>query len=706
MLAFDKLLVAKGGAGFASNWGGPNTLGNAIVDGLAACGPTARRPRSTRAASATWICTGTASGCCSPTAAPSGRSTSTAAACGACRPRIRRSRTTTPATCPTAGSCCVSNACEQAVPCTGGADVGNLHLLDADGTQRTPRHLRPGPQLEPGGDERRPRAVHAAGSTPTLPHYFTRLLFRMNPDGTGQMEYYGSNSYWPNAMYWPRPIPGHPTMVVVRRLGASRRVARRASWCCWTRPAGGTRPTACVQRMPGYGKKVEPIIQDKLVVDSWPQVRRAVSAGRAGHEPRRRQVLPGRACSDDERSTWDLCLVDIFDNITPILTGGYMTPIPLQPRPQAAGHPVARRPDSATDAMVYLADVYQGTGLQGYPRGSIKRLRIGTHHYRYAGNGDTLASSLRRRLGREADPGHGAGRAKTARPCSACRPTRRSSSSRWTPRARPSSRCAAGTRPCRARSPPASAATSGRTTGRRAKYTAAATAQAVGDRALVRADARLQLRPRGAAGARPPLRRLPQRPAVPGSATSRSPRSTCGPSGCTPDYKGDYSPAYMALQRYVRRRRLRGRLPPAGAGRIRSRHQRAGADAEEGPLQRPADRRGMGAAVHLDRLQRPLSGQLAREPPAADATSRSSAGAQVQEAVRQHRRPRRGAAAAAADRRVRAAASPRAAPGRPRRRCRALAARRRPRPRRCRQAAGPGREGTGPGRRRDDEVPA
>jgi hypothetical protein len=34
-----------------------------------------------------------------------------------------------------------------------------------------------------------------------IPHYFSRLLFRMNPDGTGQSEHYGSNSYWPNSRH-------------------------------------------------------------------------------------------------------------------------------------------------------------------------------------------------------------------------------------------------------------------------------------------------------------------------------------------------------------------------------------------------------------------------------------------------------------------------------------------------------------------------
>jgi formylglycine-generating enzyme required for sulfatase activity len=95
---------------------------------------------------------------------------------------------------------------------------------------------------------------------------------------------------------------------------------------------------------------------------------------------------------DDERSAWDVCLIDIFDNVTRILTGGYMTPIPVQPRTRPPVIP-SRVDPQREDALVYLADVYAGPGLEGYPRGSIKRLRIGSHHYRFAGNGDTRASS-------------------------------------------------------------------------------------------------------------------------------------------------------------------------------------------------------------------------------------------------------------------------------------------------------------------------
>jgi len=52
-----------------------------------------------------------------------------------------------------------------------------------------------------------------AGTTPTRRTFWNRVLMSMNPDGTGQMEYYGSNSYWPNSIFFARAIPNHPTKV-------------------------------------------------------------------------------------------------------------------------------------------------------------------------------------------------------------------------------------------------------------------------------------------------------------------------------------------------------------------------------------------------------------------------------------------------------------------------------------------------------------
>jgi len=285
---------------------------------------------------------------------------------------------------------CVSNACEQAVPCTGGADVGNLHVLDADGKNERRVTFDQdhdwNPTVMHDG-----RVLYTRWEYTDTPHYFSRLLFRMNPDGSGQMEYYGSNSYWPNAMYWPRPIPGHPTMVCC--VVSGHHGVSRAGELLLLDPAQGRHEAAgAVQRIPGWGKPVQAITMDQLVLDSWPKFAAPWPLAEPDtHRGAGKYFLVG--VQKDPFSKWDVCLVDVFDNVTPILRGGYITPIPVQPRPQPpvlASHVDLNR----TEATVYMADVYQGPGLQGFPRGSIKQLRVGSHHYRYAGNGDTAASSL------------------------------------------------------------------------------------------------------------------------------------------------------------------------------------------------------------------------------------------------------------------------------------------------------------------------
>ena len=148
---------------------------------------------------------------------------------------------------------CASNAAEQAVPCTGQPDVGNLHVLDADGRNEhrvtfdqdhdwNPVVLNDG------------RVLYTRWEYTDLPHYFSRMLFRMNPDGTGQMEYYGSGSYWPNAMYWPRPIPGHPTAVVCVVSG-HHGVSRSGELLLLDPGAAATKPTASSSGFPATSRR-------------------------------------------------------------------------------------------------------------------------------------------------------------------------------------------------------------------------------------------------------------------------------------------------------------------------------------------------------------------------------------------------------------------------------------------------------------------
>jgi hypothetical protein len=362
ILRFEKLLVVKGNPGFNTNWGGPNRLGQEI------CVLSPVRPDG----QLTTIYRGSVSDMdlhwdAQRLLFSDGKAVWEMQVDGSGLRQV--SASDPPVThydacyLPDGRILCVSNACEQAVPCTGGADVGNLHVMDADGANE--RRLtfdqdhNWNPTIMHDG-----RVLYTRWEYTDSPHYFSRLLFRMNPDGSGQMEYYGSNSYWPNAMYWPRPIPGHPTMVscvVSGHHGVS-----RSGELVLLDPAKGRHEAAgAVQKIPGWGKPVEAITMDQLVLDSWPKFAAPWPLAETGtHRGAGKYFLV--SVQKDAMSAWDLCLVDIFDNITPILKGGYITPIPLEPRPQPPIIP--SQVDVATnEATVYVADVYQGPGLKDFP---------------------------------------------------------------------------------------------------------------------------------------------------------------------------------------------------------------------------------------------------------------------------------------------------------------------------------------------------
>ena len=225
---------------------------------------------------------------------------------------------------------CASNAAEQAVPCTGQADVGNLHILDADG-----KHERRvtfdqdhdwNPVVLNDG-----RVLYTRWEYTDLPHYFSRMLFRMNPDGSGQMEYYGSGSYWPNALYWPRPIPGHPTAVVCVVSG-HHGVSRSGELLLLDPARGRHEADGVIQRIPGYRQEGRAGDPGQPGGPVWPKFAAPYPLAEAGTNRGAGKYF--LVCvQQNHAATWDLCLVDVFDNLTPILQGGYMTPIPLRRGP-------------------------------------------------------------------------------------------------------------------------------------------------------------------------------------------------------------------------------------------------------------------------------------------------------------------------------------------------------------------------------------
>ena len=262
------------------------------------------------------------------------------------------------------------------VPCEDGQSyVANLCIADADG--RGTRMLTFDqesnwyPTLLANG-----RVLYTRYEYANISHQFGRLLFQMNPDGTNQDEYYGSNSYWPNSIFYARPVPGHPTMVagVVCGHHGPNRTGRLVLFD----PARGRRETSgAVQTIPGYGKKVERIVQDDLYGADWPKF--------VHPWPLSEQYYLVSARLHPEQVEYAIYLADVFDNMVEIARlddYSLLEPIPLAARPAPPAIP--DRIDPADDrATVFIADIYQGEGLRGVPRGSVKQLRLFTYNYVY-----------------------------------------------------------------------------------------------------------------------------------------------------------------------------------------------------------------------------------------------------------------------------------------------------------------------------------
>jgi formylglycine-generating enzyme required for sulfatase activity len=268
-----------------------------------------------------------------------------------------------------------STRCFHGVPCVSGNNtVANLCMMNADGSgQRQlcfdqdhnwcPTVLNDG------------RVLYTRWEYSDSPHYFTRLLFHMNPDGTGQMEYYGSNSPWPNSTYFARPIPGHPTKVVAV-ISGHHGVPRMGELVVFDPALGRRDAHGAVQRIPGYGVPVQPVIGDQIVANSWPKFL---------HPYPLSEKYFLTAMKPDAASPWGLYLVDVFDNLVLIKeTPGYALLEPLPLRKTKRPPVIADRVDLASrEATIYLSDIYAGRGLDGVPRGTVKRLRIYEPHYAY-----------------------------------------------------------------------------------------------------------------------------------------------------------------------------------------------------------------------------------------------------------------------------------------------------------------------------------
>lgn len=269
-----------------------------------------------------------------------------------------------------------STASYQAVPCWSGIPhrVANLYRMDAEGGNVRQLCFDQDHDLYP--------TVRADGQVmysrwdyTGIRHEYLRIQMTMNPDGTGQRALYGSNSWWPNALYFARPIPGQPDRMI-GIVGDYHGVPRAGWLALFDTSRGWHDADGVVQLIPGRGKKVDPVIKEKLVTGTWPLFLHPFPLSE-------KYFLVSARLSPEHG--WALYLADVFDNLVLLHEEpgwALLEPVPVRATPAPPVIPDRIDPAAET-ATVYLHDVYLGRAMEGVPRGTVKSLRLFAYDFGY-----------------------------------------------------------------------------------------------------------------------------------------------------------------------------------------------------------------------------------------------------------------------------------------------------------------------------------
>ncbi|MCQ2393816.1 MAG: SUMF1/EgtB/PvdO family nonheme iron enzyme [Kiritimatiellae bacterium] len=225
-----------------------------------------------------------------------------------------------------------------------------------------------------------------------LPHFFSRLLMTMNPDGTRQMGFYGSNDYWPNHFGSPLAIPGDNGKFICVATGHHASKAGKLVLFDAERASAG--PAGAVQMLPGWGKQPEGRIEDGLYNGQYPRFLQPFPLGSCPDDGAGKFFLAAMKASPS--ALWGIYLVDIFDNITLLaeVEGWCLNePIAICARKRPPAIPDKRRVN-VPYATIYCGDLYQGEGLKGVPKGTVKEARIFAYHYAFNKSGSHEAVGL------------------------------------------------------------------------------------------------------------------------------------------------------------------------------------------------------------------------------------------------------------------------------------------------------------------------
>ena len=268
-----------------------------------------------------------------------------------------------------------SNIGYQGVPCVSGDDpVGNMVLYTPE--QKNLRRLtfdqdaNWNPVVMNNG-----RVMYTRWEYTDLTHYYSRIVMHMNPDGTENKALNGSGSMFPNSTFDIQPLPGHGS-AFVGIISGHHGVARSGRLIIFDPTKGRKNVQGMVQEIPHRNRPIQELIKDELVNGVWPQFVKPTPLND-------KYFLV--AAKLDPQSLWGLYLVDIYDNVTCLMQAegeGYISPILVKETKTPPAIP-DRVKLNEKEATIFIQDIYEGEGLRGIPRGTVKELRLHAYEYAY-----------------------------------------------------------------------------------------------------------------------------------------------------------------------------------------------------------------------------------------------------------------------------------------------------------------------------------
>ena len=268
-----------------------------------------------------------------------------------------------------------SNIGYQGVPCVSGDDpVGNMVLYTPES-----KNLRRltfdqdanwNPVVMNNG-----RVMYTRWEYTDLTHYYSRIVMHMNPDGTENKALYGSGSMFPNSTFDIQPLPGHGS-AFVGIISGHHGVARSGRLIIFDPTKGRKNVQGMVQEIPHRNRQIVELIKDELVNGVWPQFVKPTPLND-------KYFLV--AAKLNPQSLWGLYLVDIYDNVTCLQQAegeGYISPILVKETKTPPAIP-DRVKLNEKEATIFIQDIYEGEGLLGIPRGTVKELRLHAYEYAY-----------------------------------------------------------------------------------------------------------------------------------------------------------------------------------------------------------------------------------------------------------------------------------------------------------------------------------